>query len=121
MERNNEGSRTWLQVQLPAGQLHCLILVVDILFFAVAVYDIAESKVTSTISTCDSTFVWFGRILDTSTYGKSIGLTCSHVTAAIPTGTGVIATTGLTSKLTPTKMILIPRQALRASPSCRRR
>ena len=99
MERNHEGSRTWLQVQLPAGQLNCLILVVDILFFAVAVYDIAESKVTNTTSTCDSKLVWIVRILDTSTYGKTIGHTCRHVqvTAAIPTGTGVIATTGLTS------------------------
>ena len=46
-----------------------LILVVDIRSFEVAVRDIAESRVTSTIGTCYSMRVWGARTLDTGTYG----------------------------------------------------
>ena len=49
----------------------------DIWFFAVAVHDIAESRVTSTIGTCNSMRVWGARTLDTGTYGRNIGHTYS--------------------------------------------
>ena len=49
----------------------CLILVVDIRSFAVAVNDIAESRVTSTIGTCNSMHVFGARMLDTGTYSRN--------------------------------------------------
>ena len=49
----------------------CLVLVVDIRSFVVAVHDIAESRVTSTIGTCYSMLVLDARMRDTGTYGRN--------------------------------------------------
>ena len=48
-----------------------MIPVVDIWSFAVAVRDIADSRVTRTIGTCYSMRLWGARMLDTGTYGRN--------------------------------------------------
>ena len=70
MENDGDGSlsRSERGYRFESRRGH-LILVVDIRSFEVAVRDIAESRVTSTIGTCYSMRVWGARTLDTGTYG----------------------------------------------------
>ena len=99
------------------SRLGCLNLVVDIRSFAVAVDDIAESRVTSTIGTCNSMRVWGARMLDTGTYASYGRNTLGHTYSG---ETEVITTTGLTSKSALTKIIPIPHppdRALRPGPT----